>query len=265
LRNSQHHNAGPLNPLVRGSSPPATAKLFRVAYNAAMRRATLPFIVAGVVSTTATAQRSALSFSRIDRSDLCVTNGTVSAERDGKLAVNTPSSRAVLRFASQSAAEIRFRYLGATEGSKPLASGELRRQIGLKLRAEDSCNLLYAMWHIEPDSKIAVSVKRNPGQHTHAQCDAHGYMNIRPRRGVALSAIRPGESHTLRAELHGTDLRVIADGLEVWKGSVGETIKEFDGPVGFRTDNARFVFDYFARGVREGVQVSTRCEPSPGD
>jgi hypothetical protein len=230
-----------------------------------MRKATLPVIVAVIFSTTASAQQSATSFSRIDRSDLCVTNGAVTAERDGKLAVNTPSSRAVLRFASHSAAEIRFRYLGATEESKPLASGELRRQIGLKLRAEDTCNLLYVMWHIEPDSRVAVSVKRNPGQHTHAQCDAHGYRNIRPHRGVAVAAIRPGESHTLRAELHDTDLRVIADGLEVWEGSVGETIKEFDGPVGFRTDNARFVFDYFTRGVRQGVQISTRCEPSPGD
>jgi hypothetical protein len=228
-------------------------------------RVTLAVIVAVAFSTTASVQGSASSFSHIDRSDLCVTNGAVSTEANGELAINTPSSRAVLRFWSEPAAEIRFRYLGRTEASKPLASGELRRQIGLKLRAEDTCNLLYVMWHIEPDSRIAVSVKRNPGQHSHAQCDAHGYTNIRSGRGAAVPAIRAGESHTLRAELHGTDLLVVADGLEVWEGSVGDTVKEFDGPLGFRTDNARFVLDYFARSVRKGEQISGPCKPSPGD
>lgn len=223
----------------------------------------LAVIVAAVVSGTASA--SASSFSRIDRNDLCVTNGAVSTRSDGRLVIDTPSSRAVLRFRSQPAAEIRFRYLGPTEASKPLASGELRLQIGLKLRAADTCNLLYVMWHIEPDSRIAVSVKRNPGQHTHAQCDAHGYINIRPQHGVAVAAIRPGEAHTLRAELHETALRVFADNLQVWEGSVGETAKEFDGPVGLRTDNARFAFEYFARGVRKEEPIPMRCEPLPGD
>ena len=204
-------------------------------------------------------------FSHVERNDLCVTNGVVLAQPNGKLAIDTPSSRAVLRFRSESAAEIRFRYLGPTKASKPLASGELRRQIGLKLRAADQCNLLYVMWHIEPDSKIAVSIKRNPGQHTHEQCDAHGYVNIRPRHSVAVGSIRLDEPHTLRAELHGVELRIVADDREVWEGPVGETVKEFDGPVGLRTDNARFVLDYFARGVRNGEQLSSHCEPMPGD
>lgn len=229
-------------------------------------KVTLLVISAFVISSGADS-----SFSRIESRDLCVTNGVVSTSPDGRLAIDTPSSRAVLRIASEPAAEIRFRYLGPTAGSKPLASGEMRRQIGLKLRAQDTCNLLYVMWHIEPDSRIAVSVKRNPGQHTHAECGAHGYTNIRPIRGVAMDRILPGESHTLRAELHGTDLRVIADGRPVWEGTVGDTVKEFDGPVGFRTDNARFVFDYFARGVRKGAESKTSagepgpCHPSPGD
>jgi hypothetical protein len=30
-------------------------------------------------------------------------------------------------------------------------------------------NLLYAMWHIEPDPKIVVSTKHNAGQHAHAK------------------------------------------------------------------------------------------------
>src|SRR5262249_9816004 len=142
---------------------------------------------------------------------LCVTNGVVSTLPDGRLAIETPSSRAIVRFATAQIAEIRFRYLGPSMSTKLLASGELRRQIGLKLRAQDTCNLLYAMWHIEPDAKIAVSLKRNADKHTHAECGAGGYVNISPRRSVGLPKILAGEWHTLRAELHGTELTIVAD------------------------------------------------------
>jgi hypothetical protein len=204
---------------------------------------------------------------RVEREKFCVTNGVVSALPDGRLAIDTPSSRAVLRVATGQTAEIRFRYLGPSESSKPLASGELRRQIGLKLRAQDTCNLLYAMWHIEPDSRIAVSVKRNPGKHTHEECGARGYVNLKPRTSIALPKVSPGESHALRAELRGTNLSLLADGRVVWEGTVGSDIDEFDGPVGFRTDNARFTVQYFA--VLPGTELSTEakrvCLPSPDD
>ena len=41
--------------------------------------------------------------------------------------------------------------------------GELRRQFGLKLRAQDACNLVYVMWRIEPASKLVVSIKCRTG------------------------------------------------------------------------------------------------------
>jgi hypothetical protein len=80
-----------------------------------------------------------------------------------------------------------------------------------------------------------------------------------------------GESHTLRADLHGADLTLVADGRLVWEGTVGNAIAEFDGPVGFRTDNARFEFEYFAGSVVPGTHAApladrfTRCLQSPGD
>jgi len=187
---------------------------------------------------------------QIGRNDLCVTNGAVSMQPGGGLTIDTPSSRAVVRVtpsqAADQVAEIRFRYLGPTQTDKPLASGELRRQIGLKLRARDTCNLIYAMWHIEPDAAVAVSIKRNAGMHTHEQCRAGGYMNFKAQRHGDLPPIRPGETHTLRAELHGTDLTVTADGEVAWQGSLGNEPAALDGPPGFRTDNARFAFEYYA-------------------
>jgi hypothetical protein len=200
--------------------------------------------------------------------DLCVTNGTIAPLPNGHLVVDTPSSRAVLRYHTVPVAEIRFRYLGSSAGSKPLASGELRRQIGIKLVAQDTCNLLYAMWHIEPDSKIAVSIKRNPGMTTHEQCGASGYINMKPSAFVPLPRIASDRSHTFRAELHNTDVTVIADGAIVWQGNLGTQTMDISGPVGLRTDNARFEFEYFAGARAPSTGAGERagaCAQTPGD
>jgi hypothetical protein len=212
-------------------------------------------------------KESAAALQRIDRDDLCVTNGTVSMLPGGRLAIDTPSSRAVVRAATQSSAdqlaEIRFRYLGPTQASKPLASGELRRQIGLKLRAEDTCNLIYAMWHIEPDAKVAVSVKRNAGMHTNEQCHAGGYVNLKAPRPIDLPPIRPGEIHTLRAELHGNELKLAADGKVAWQGTLGNEPPSLHGPAGFRTDNARFELEYYADSPAKSLAQAPAVQPGP--
>jgi hypothetical protein len=205
---------------------------------------------------------AATSLQPVRISAICVTNGAVTESPGGGLLVETPSSRAVVPGSGSKTVEIRFRYLGPSQGSKPLASGEMRRQIGLKLRAQDTCNLLYAMWHIEPDSRIAVSVKRNPGKSTHQQCDARGYLNIKPERGAPPAPIRVNQRHSLRAVLDGTRLTLVADGETVWVGSVGNTIFEFDGPAGFRTDNARFELELATTGG--GPAGHGHCSQSPG-
>src|SRR5262249_15164000 len=154
--------------------------------------------------------------------------------------VEDPEVRAVLRTQTVQAAAMRFTYLGPTLGTKPLASGEARQQLGLKLRAQDTCNLVYVMWHIEPDNRIAVLVKRNPGQRTHAECGTRGYMNVRPRQAVPVASIVRGASRTLQAGLRGNDLTVLVDGTVVWEGTLPVGLVDFDGPVGLRSDNVRF-------------------------
>jgi hypothetical protein len=207
----------------------------------------------------------------VPREGLCVTNGVVSTLPDGRLAVDSASSRAVAQVSEGTSAQVRFRYVGPSAESKPLASGEMRRQIGIKLRARDTCNLVYVMWHIEPDAKIAVSVKRNPGKHTHAECGANGYTTLRPERRVDVPRINPGESHTLRAALQGDHLDVFADERLAWSGSLGDAVVDFNGPAGFRTDNARFEFDYSiasgtATGKARAVDAApNHCVARPGD
>src|SRR5258708_2016843 len=47
---------------------------------------------------------------RVDRNDLCVTNGVVSTQPNGRIAIDSSSSRAVIRIPAAQIAEVRFRY-----------------------------------------------------------------------------------------------------------------------------------------------------------
>src|SRR5205807_9405321 len=112
------------------------------------------------------------------REMLCVTEGTIEEGASQRLSVSVPKMRAYVNRRTSQAVKAHFTYLGGTDNEAKLGSGELRRQFGFKLRAQDPCNLVYAMWRIEPESQLVVSVKTNPGRHTSAECTNHGYKNI---------------------------------------------------------------------------------------
>jgi hypothetical protein len=142
-----------------------------------------------------------------------------------------------------------FTYLGPTSADVPLGSGEMRRQFGLKLRAKNACNLVYVMWRIEPESKLVVSIKSNPGLTTSSECGNRGYRNIKPNRSASIPKLKPGDSHSLLAEMNGSEMHVSVDGGVVWEGDLGSEALTFNGPVGVRTDNGRFEFDFLTEGL----------------
>lgn len=183
---------------------------------------------------------------RINRAHLCITKGAIEEAEGSRLEVKVPEMRAVVTYPTEQVAEAKLTYLGPTSKDKPLGSGEIRRQFGLKLRAQNGCNLVYAMWRIEPRPGLVVSVKRNPGMSTHAQCGTHGYHNITPARTAEVPRLKEGEDHTLRAEMAASNMHIFIDGKNVWEGNVGHKALAFDGPVGVRTDNGRFKFELFA-------------------
>ncbi len=156
--------------------------------------------------------------------------------------VRSPALRAWLGHTPRSSAELAFKYLGPTRDQAPLASGELRRQVGLELRAQNGCNLLYVMWRIEPVQALLVSLKSNPGQQLHRECGDRGYLNLVPERSEPLPALRAGERHVLRASIAvsaGTgELTVWVDGRPHWQGRLPPAALAFDGPAGVRSDNA---------------------------
>ena len=201
----------------------------------------------------------------IKRGDFCVTEGAIQQSDGNRVSVNVPKMRAYANVATSPSAEIRFRYDGATEKQSALGSGQVRSQFGLKLRAQDPCNLVYVMWRVEPESKLVVSVKRNPGQHTSAECGNHGYLNIKPAKASGVPALKAGDSHTLRAEMKGEELRVYIDNKEVWEGSVGADAGALDGPVGIRSDNVRLDFEYLARRPETSGQHEVACKMGESD
>ncbi len=182
----------------------------------------------------------------VSRRSLCVTEGTVGGGEGHQLTIDDPKVRAYVNVWTAQAVETRFTYLGRTTVESPLGSGEIRRQFGLKLVAQNACNLVYVMWRFDPESKIVVSVKKNAGQTTSAECGNRGYENLKAARRGPVPAVRPGDSHDLDANLHGTELTVSVDGKEVWEGDVGREAAGLNGPVGIRSDNARLDFNLSA-------------------
>src|ERR1700733_4212852 len=165
-------------------------------------------------SLTASPRPGANKLAPVSRADLCVTEGAIEQGPGQRLSVAVPKMRAYLNATTAQSVEADFSYLGSTGNEARLGSGELRRQLGLKLRAADACNLVYVMWRIEPESKLVVSIKSNPGQHTSAECANRGYRNIKPARSKPVPPLVPGAQHTLRAEMNGGSLTVFAEGVK---------------------------------------------------
>lgn len=193
--------------------------------------------------------------------DLEVQSGQIEALPASELRLRSAMTRAVLARRDAVALELSFVYRGPTRERVALASGELRRQIGLKLRAQDTCNVIYAMWHIAPSQGVHVSVKTNPGQSTHAQCHDAGYVTLAPDFALpALAPIVEGQPRHMAAEIRGDRLDLWIDGALTWSGRLPPEALQLQGPFGLRSDNAAF-------DVRLSVhQTSLRATPpEPSD
>ena len=165
----------------------------------------------------------------------------------GRVTIAEPSTRGIVPASSGDEATLDFTYAGPSTEPAALASGALRSQLGLKLRAQDSCNVIYVMWRIEPVSEIVVQVKRNAEATTHAQCGNGGYAGVKPGHRSSPPALVPGSAHVLSASIAGDDLSVWADQALVWRGTLPTDARSLSGPAGFRTDNVRAELALHAR------------------
>lgn len=154
--------------------------------------------------------------------------------------IEVPTFRAVARGRNGDAAAIKLTVLGDTAKTRALASGQQRRQVGLKLRAENGCNLVYVMWRLDPKPKLDVSVKRNPGERTAKECGADGYQKVKPTFKRLDTKLDDGTPHELRAEIVDDTLTAWIDGRVAWRGTLPATARDLVGPTGIRSDNLVF-------------------------
>ncbi len=227
-------------PSRRSFFPPALAETLRksVPPPAAFAIAVATLTPACAVATTPSEAPS--EGSPVSLSQLNVTHGSVEQGAPGHLEIANPKVRAVASGGSGDGAELRFTYRGPTDVTAPLDSGQLRRQLGIKLHAQDGCNLVYVVWRIEPTPELVVSVKRNPGESNHDECGARGYHTIAPEFSLPMPKLAKGNSHALSAAIENNRLLVRVDGAVVWEGDLGEDARDLAGPVGFRSDNGQF-------------------------
>ncbi len=191
---------------------------------------------------------------------LCVTHGALASAR-----IEVPTFRAVAPGHAGDRAAMRFVVHGETAEHRALASGQDRRQLGLKLRAEDGCNLVYVMWRLDPKPQVEVSIKRNEGESTAKQCGARGYTKVKPLLAEAPPVMTDGRAHELRAEITGDLLVAWIDGAPVWRGRLPAAAEELDGPAGVRSDNLEVDLLGFAVDRRVGSGDATCKATSAAD
>lgn len=175
----------------------------------------------------------------------CFTSGEAADADGASILIEHPETRGVVPGTATALdvlqeATTTFTYLGETDETIPLGSGIVRHQIGLKLRAQDACNVLYVMWRLD-DGQIAIQVKRNPGESTSAECGNDGYGTVK-YISTNVPPVVVGASHTLYARVRNQWVRVYVDGLLAWEGSLVTSATpygaDFTGDIGWRTDNA---------------------------
>lgn len=166
---------------------------------------------------------------------MCVTLGGTRPLGGARFAVDDSKVRGYGVRTDGRAAELRFVYRGPSKEVSRLGSGKVFHQLGLKLAAQDGCNVVYVMWRLEPAAGVEVLVKRNPGQSVHSECGNRGYRKVKPASARPVPPLAPGSAHRLAAELTGTHLVARVDGAPVVEADLGEL--GFSGPAGFRTDN----------------------------
>lgn len=188
-------------------------------------------------------------------SSICVTRGALLA--GGK--IDAPTFRGVALGTTGEGIGIDFVFHGKAAGSRALASGSFRRQIGLKLRAADGCNLVYVMWRLDPRQMLEVSVKANAGMTTHAQCGANGYTKVASTYDLAIPTLHVGEKHTLAAQIDGDNLTVWIDGRVSWVGRLPIVARSLHGLAGLRSDNVSYDLIAIWAPMRTSSTPLPRC------
>lgn len=197
-----------------------------------------------MLATAAAAETVKPAAGETARIKLMATEGTLFEGKDGLgiYQVKDERLRAKAVESKASRLEMTFKFEGKSAVTKNLKSGKSRVQLGCYLAAKNQCNLLYAMWRVEPEPGIFVQLKSNPGQSTHAECENDGYATVKPTFQKKMAAPVPNRSYRYLCELSGNTLTVKIDQEKVWSGVVDLKLLDPNGYSGVRSDNAVWEF-----------------------
>jgi len=214
-------------------------------------RAALALAALTVTVTAVSASAKPPIYAPIGLTGLEVTEGSITpAGPKSTLHTADPAMRATALEGGIHAqsAQVWFRYQGESTTTIPLGSGLIRRQIGLKLRAADPCNLVYVMWHQYPDNAIEVQVKSNPGMTTSAECGNNGYTEIATIPVAAGDGTADHNVHRLAVRTRRTAtgdlaMRIYKDTALLRRLTIPAALTAgMEGPIGVRTDNGDYLF-----------------------
>lgn len=186
---------------------------------------------------------AAHAFEPLTQALVHVTSGHTEPSHGNWMTVHAPMMRGVAMTTTGSGVELAFEYHGPSRETAAFASGEVRRQIGIKLRAANTCNVIYAMWYADGPSNIHVAVKHNEGKTREKECGDSGYIPVFATTSTNVAALAAGSSHVMRAEIEGDRLIVTVDGAIAWRGELPPEVRLQSGPAGLRSDNVDFDFE----------------------
>ncbi len=115
------------------------------------------------------------------------------------------------------------------------------------------------MWRISPVSKLVV-LRQEQSRPTPARGVRKFGLHEHPRHAASgpIPNWRRAASTHCTPSLREIFFRWMSTALWCGKGSVDDDGLRFDGPVGLRSDNARFDFQYFAQDRRAALSPATR-------
>jgi hypothetical protein len=166
-----------------------------------------------------------------------------------------PKLRATVPSSVGREARLEFKFLGSTPEPVALASGVVREQIGLKLFARDSCNVVYVMWRFGARPSIVASAKANPGTQ-HSECRNRGYRTLRPIWAAPVEVPVVGSVHALWARIDAGVIEVRIDDRPVLRAAYEPGSIPPIGEAGLRSDNVRFELLEFDAIERENAGPS---------
>lgn len=174
--------------------------------------------------------------------NICLGNGEIRSGNTLRFSIDSPQPRLSILNSRNTKARLVFLYLGDTAVLRSLNSGELRRQIGLRLNYLNTCNVVNVIWQFGEKSNVVVSKKINEHLSENSQCLDRGYLSIKPDFRRQLRTPEMGSIHSIEFDTQGTRLTVVVDNQVAWIGNVPELDKD-NGVIGLRGDNVKFDFD----------------------